>query len=189
MYLLIKRIPRFDIPKKNMKISTFIGCACVTYTIMYLSNLIGIFINSSIGKITGKGGVNPIIDLFGEMSVGTQILAVVILAPIFEELLFRKFLLDRVANYGEAVAVILSGVMFGLYHGNLSQFVYATTLGCFFAFVYLKTGKIIYTILLHIILNGMATFIMGGLFKGVNISEMMGYINNGDMDSYTQFVQ
>lgn len=89
---------------------------------MYLSNLLGIFLNSSIGKMTGKGGVNPLIDLVSEMSAGTQIIVAVILAPVFEELLFRKFLLDRVVDYGEAVAVILSGVMFGLYHANLSQF-------------------------------------------------------------------
>lgn len=42
-------------------------------------------------------------------------------------LLFRKFLLDRVVDYGEAVAVILSGVMFGLYHANLSQFMATCT--------------------------------------------------------------
>ena len=66
---------------------------------------------------------------------------------------------------------------------------YTAIVGCFFAFVYLKTGRIIYPILLHAILNGASTFITGGLFKKVNVGEMMGYLNNGDMEGYMQFIQ
>lgn len=53
----------------------------------------------------------------------------------------------------------------------------------------MKTGRIIYTILLHAFLNGASTFITGGLFKKVNVSEMMGYLNDGDMEGYIQFIQ
>lgn len=66
---------------------------------------------------------------------------------------------------------------------------YTAIVGCFFAFVYLKTGRIIYPILLHVFMNGMSIFITGGLFGKVNVSEMMGYLNNGDMDGYMQFIQ
>ena len=51
----------------------------------------------------------------------------------------------------------MSGVMFGLFHGNLNQFVYAAALGAFFAFIYVRTGKIRYTMILHAMVNSMAT--------------------------------
>ena len=69
-------------------------------------------------------------------------------APVVEEFIFRKFLIDRVYRYGEWVAILTSGLMFGLFHENLAQFFFATLIGCFFAFFYilrvlrLLTGKL-----------------------------------------------
>ena len=189
MYLLIRDIPKFDIEKKKLGIGGFIASAIIAYTIMYISNVIGIALNSTIGKITGIGGVTPLIDALAQMPLALQIVVVVILAPIFEELLFRKFLLDRVANFGEVPAMLLSGFMFGLYHANLSQFVYAFAIGCFFAFIYLRTGNIAYTIVLHMIINGASTFLTNKLLGGVDAGEMMSYLNNGDMEGYNRFIQ
>ena len=64
----------------------------------------------------------------------------VLCAPVAEELIFRKLLIDRLTQYGEGVAVLFSGLMFGLFHGNLNQFVYAFVLGLCFGFIYVKTG-------------------------------------------------
>ena len=189
MYLLIRDIPKFDIEKKKLGVGGFIASAIIAYTIMYISNAIGIALNSTIGKITGIGGVTPIVDALAQMPVWMQVIVVVILAPITEELLFRKFLLDRVANFGEGTAMLLSGLMFGLYHANLSQFVYAFAIGCFFAFIYLRTGNIIYTIVLHMLINGVSTFLTNKVFESVDAGEMMGYLNNGDMEGYSQFIQ
>ena len=43
--------------------------------------------------------------------------------------------------------------MFGLFHGNFTQFFYAAALGLLFAWVYIRTGKIIHTIAMHFMLN------------------------------------
>ena len=75
------------------------------------------------------------------------------------ELLFRKLLIDRVAGYGQGVAVVLSGVMFAFFHGNLNQFIYAFALGALLAFIYVKTGKLFYVISLHMAINFMGTFV------------------------------
>ena len=55
--------------------------------------------------------------------------------------------------YGEKLAVITSALMFGLFHGNLSQLFYAFALGLVFGYVYLKTGKLRYSIGLHMLIN------------------------------------
>ena len=92
----------------------------------------------------------------------------VLCAPVFEEFIFRKLLIDRAAVYGEGVAVVLSGVMFGLFHGNLNQFAYAFLLGIFFGFIYVKTGKIRYTVILHMVINFMGSVVSTWVMNAMN---------------------
>ena len=57
---------------------------------------------------------NALANLMTGSNAFWRILTVGVLAPIVEELVFRKFLIDRVVKYGEWVAIITSGLMFGL---------------------------------------------------------------------------
>ncbi|MDL2236926.1 CPBP family intramembrane metalloprotease, partial [Christensenellaceae bacterium OttesenSCG-928-K19] len=91
---------------------------------------------------------------------------VCILAPIAEEFIFRKLLIDRLARYGQWVAVFTSALLFGLFHGNFSQFFYAFGAGLVFGYVYIKTGKVWYTMLLHGIINTIP-FLLMPLIEGV----------------------
>ena len=100
-------------------------------------------------------------------------LLTVVAAPIFEEILYRKLLIDRVAHYGDKVAVILSGVLFGLSHGNFYQFFYAFGLGVVFAYVYINTGKLRYTIIFHAIINFLGSIV--ALHAADNIWFAMAY--------------
>ena len=77
----------------------------------------------------------------------------VIYAPIVEEFMFRKFLIDRIHVYGGKVAVLTSAAMFALFHGNFSQIFYTFLMGLVWGYVYYKTGKIIYTIIMHMLVN------------------------------------
>ena len=84
-------------------------------------------------------------------------LVTVLVAPIAEELIFRKFMLDRLRIHGERYAVLASALLFGMAHQNGMQFFLAFGLGIVFALVYLRTGKIVYTMLLHGMINLFAT--------------------------------
>ena len=187
MYLAISKLPKFYIQKNKLGFGGFLACICITYAVMVICNIIGLILNNLIGNLTGQGQVNPIMDAIGSMSPVVMIALVVIVAPICEELLFRKFIIDRIVNYGEVTAMLLSGLMFGLYHGNLSQFCYAFGLGCFFAFIYMRTGKIHYTITLHMIVNGVTTFLTLIVFKGLNLSEYMETATSGDSDAISAY--
>ena len=170
LLLLISMVPAEKLPKRKMSVGKWLLAAMMAYAIMYISNLIGSVITFIIGLIKMDAVDNTIQDIAMGTGMGVRILFMVICAPIFEELIFRKFLVDRAVRYGEGVAVILSGLMFGLFHGNLPQFVYAATLGMFLAFIYVKTGKILYTIALHMFVN-----FIGGVL-GVWILEVSGYM-------------
>lgn len=151
--LLLRSVPAQPPSRRAMSAGQWIAAAAISFALMYISNLIGLFITDIIGRIKGSSVDNAIVDISLSIHPLAALLFMVILAPIIEEYLFRKWLIDRTAAYGEGVSVLLSGLMFGLFHGNLNQFAYAFALGLFFGFIYVKTGHIRYSILLHMLVN------------------------------------
>ena len=92
-------------------------------------------------------------------SVFTKILyfvCIAVIPAIFEELLFRKMLIDYSRKIGNGFAIIVSALIFGIIHLNLSQTIFAFLLGLLFAIIYTKTGSIKTTMLIHFINNGFA---------------------------------
>ncbi len=74
--------------------------------------------------------------------------------PIAEELLFRGVVYKRLKLYlGVTPALIGSAVLFGIMHVNLVQFLYATAVGLFLAFLLEKTGKLSMAVFGHIAAN------------------------------------
>ena len=150
---LMKRLKKDDIEKNTVNIKTFITYIAITMTLMWIGNTIGIFITTGLGMLISNNISNPIQELISTSDIWLNLILISIIAPIFEEFIFRKLLIDRTIKYGVRVSIIISATMFALYHGNLNQFFYAFFMGGFFAYVYAKTGKIQYTIALHIIIN------------------------------------
>ncbi len=153
MGFLISRIPAQKIAPKKMSAGKWLIAFLICYGGMYASNMIGLFLTQMIGILKGSPVTNVMSEIVMDSNIPVNFFLMVICAPIAEELLFRRLLVDRMVKYGEATAVLFSGLMFALFHGNLNQFVYAFTLGVFFAFIYVKTGNIRYTIYLHMLIN------------------------------------
>lgn len=83
-----------------------------------------------------------------------RILCYEIVAPISEELLFRQVIYKRLRQISPLwVAVIVSATIFGVYHGNLVQGIYAFIMGCFLALVYEWTGSFVAPVLFHMVAN------------------------------------
>ena len=77
-----------------------------------------------------------------------------ILAPLGEELIFRGLVYGSLKKAMPVpAAIVLSGFLFGLFHGNLVQGVYATLLGCVFALSYELYGTLLIPILMHGVAN------------------------------------
>ncbi|MCX7923347.1 MAG: CPBP family intramembrane metalloprotease [Clostridia bacterium] len=89
-----------------------------------------------------------------------SILAVGIFAPIFEEILFRGLVLNELRkNIPVWPAVIIQGVLFGAYHGNLIQGVYAAVLGVLLGMVYIWGKSIWVPIFVHMVFNNSSIFL------------------------------
>ena len=162
---LCKNRPVVVLEEHKMRGGQFMALLCMCYGVMVIGNILGIVVNGVIGIIKGSPVVNSINLMLGNSNLWVNILIAGICAPIFEELMFRKFLVDRMVRYGEAVAVVVSGLMFGLFHGNFSQCFYAAFLGMLLAYAYVKTGKIKYPIFIHMIINLSNTLLLPVLQK------------------------
>ncbi len=83
-----------------------------------------------------------------------ELITVGILGPICEEMIFRGLMFQRLCGYVKpTIAVLISALMFGLYHGNIVQGVYAFFLGIVMALCYLRFQTIWAPILIHIMAN------------------------------------
>lgn len=84
-------------------------------------------------------------------SVLMQIVAAGVVMPIVEEYIFRGLMYNRMKDYMSAnMAMIISSVIFGLYHGNLIQGVYGFVMGLLMIFVYEKYQTMLAPVLCHI---------------------------------------
>ena len=187
LIFLLKKIPAAPVEKRSMKGGHFIVAAMMCFGLVYLSNIIGLAITFIIGIFKGGQVQNVMMNITSTVSLPFIVIQMVILAPIYEEYIFRKLLVDRMARYGQGVAVLVSGLIFGLFHGNLNQFVYAFTLGMFLAFLYVKTGNIKITIALHMIINFMGGVVSTLLMNAIDIEEYMRVTLSGDANALMQY--
>ena len=87
-------------------------------------------------------------------SFGIQLVALGIVAPIAEELLFRGVVFNRLkVSLSVKMAAIWSSLVFAAFHVNLVQFIYALIMGLALAWIYEQYGSIKAPILFHIFAN------------------------------------
>lgn len=84
------------------------------------------------------------------------VIATAVVPAVCEELAMRCCALGLIQKYGKAFGVVAVSIVFGLLHGNLIQFVFATMVGLIMGYVTVKTGSIIPAMLIHGFNNGMS---------------------------------
>lgn len=156
--IYFKRCPVTKGEKKHLGFFTMIGLIAVCFSLTYVGSVVGTLIEELTASLRGREASNPVAETVSEISLGAVFLFMVVLAPIFEELFFRKVVIDRLRRYGDVPAIIISGLVFGVIHGNFSQFFYAALLGMMFGAIYVYTGKLGYTVFLHMLINFMGSF-------------------------------
>jgi len=102
--------------------------------------------------ITGFSSPGIAMDTVPQLILG--FVAIVLLAPISEELIFRGVLLSGLSRRHSAVkAVLLSALAFMLFHMNPAQTFYQFILGVIMGFAVLLSGKIAVGIVIHAVSN------------------------------------
>ena len=158
-WLILRPLPAVEPLDTPMGAKKWFGGLCASFAVMTVGNYLSQSLILWLDLMLGRSLENPVESSTVGAPWWINLIFIALLAPILEELFFRKLLCRYLLPLGEGYAIILSAAIFGLAHGNFFQFFYAFGLGCLFALVYVKTGKIIYSILYHMAIN-----LLGGVF-------------------------
>ncbi|WP_253288324.1 CPBP family intramembrane glutamic endopeptidase [Blautia sp. MSJ-19] len=112
------------------------------------------FANMLVGILQSLLNYEAYQESMDQMMSGKQmwflILCMGIIAPLAEEIVFRWLIYLRLRDYMRmGTAAVISGLIFGIYHGNLVQAVYAGILGMVFAYFLDISGCLWSSVLLH----------------------------------------
>ncbi|EHJ02209.1 Abortive infection protein [Clostridium sp. DL-VIII] len=78
---------------------------------------------------------------------------VCLVGPILEEIIFRGFILKSMQRYGNLTAIIVSSILFSMFHLNLVQFINPILMGIILAFIATKSKSIVPSIIVHVFNN------------------------------------
>ncbi len=168
LYISIKEF--FPLPKTWFKFSISIkdffwgfGGYLVALPLVVLVSLI----NQQFWQ--GQGGSNPILSLAlqsqDKVALGIFFLTASVAAPIFEELIFRGFLLPSLTRYLPVWgSILISSFIFAIAHLSVSEVLPLMTLGIVLGFVYSRSRNLFSSMILHSFWNSgtlLSLFILG----------------------------
>ncbi|MBR5538545.1 MAG: CPBP family intramembrane metalloprotease [Clostridia bacterium] len=168
-YLLIKKIKPLKSETGTAKFSTLAVLFCIGVCFMYAGSFVG---NAAYTFVSEKFRIyvyEATLEIISSVPWYYAFVMTVILAPFFEELVFRKLIISRTAVYGEKLAILFSAITFAFFHMSIQQFFYAFLMGLVLGYLYIRTSKLIYPIILHASIN-----LFGSVFPLI-LMEYAGY--------------
>lgn len=142
---------KFSVPAALCSAGTAIGINMLLSIIITVSGVTELF-----------DSYDGVIDLVTGGSLTLQIIAVGLVAPLAEELCFRGVTLSRMSGAKLWVAITVQAVLFGIFHLNILQGVYAALLGVFLGFLTVRFRSVIYAVIAHMAFN-LYTVLLGAV--------------------------
>ena len=156
-WLMTRSLP--DSPPEAVHWPGFFQTACLFLTTLgmaFAGSLGANLLNYLLGLLIGRPIKNPTPD-FSQYSIIMVFFVLCVLAPVFEELVFRGIFYRKLRQYGDGLCFVASAVLFAFLHGNTFQTV-GVLLGAFvLSYTRLKTGNVLYCIAIHMTWNAIAT--------------------------------
>ncbi len=95
------------------------------------------------------------------VTFGIGIIIYGILSPLAEEIVFRGLIYNRMKRYFPVVlTIVVSGILFGAYHGNLVQGIYGSIMGIAISYIYETYESFSAPFLFHALAN-ISVFVAG----------------------------
>lgn len=169
VWLFARRLPKA--PARHASLSAgaswnlLFSVLCVGMVLADLLSLVGFYVNDIFAGLfpMNQSAIPDILQLAENLpALAADFVLACVIAPVFEELIFRKIIAERLRPFGDMTALLVSGIAFGLFHQNFMQMFYAAALGLLFGYVYFRTGKLWMAILLHSLFN-----LLGGILPSV----------------------
>ncbi len=144
---------------KGISKGTLWLCVLITlcvYPVGLFLNLLGNLALSMFGELIPVP--IPVAESLGEYVI--NILVIGLTAGVAEEVFFRGFILKGYEGFGQRKAIIISALLFGIFHFNIQNFIGPVFLGLVFGYMAVRTGSIIAPIAGHFINNAVSVTFM-----------------------------
>ena len=133
---------------RNYIIALLVSC-CAVLGRNLLFDLTGIIDNSAAYQAVAAG------QLSASLAVG--LICYGIISPLAEELVFRGIVYNELKrSYRLPLAMLISALLFGLYHMNPVQGGYGFIMGLLLAYLYEYFGSFLWPVLVHMLANSLA---------------------------------
>lgn len=150
IYLLVTRQSIKETLKFNKISSTDI---LMVVAIALLCQPVASFL-SAFSSMFFKNTVNEVFKEISSISYLTQIGIIALTPAICEEVTMRGIVLSGYDKVSRKKATLMTGLLFGILHLNLQQFLYAFVLGILFAYLVRITNSIFTSMICHFVFNG-----------------------------------
>lgn len=148
LYALFKR--KYRLKSEKIKLSACLYMIPIAFSVCIIGNVLVDFIPRTEENLVTM----EVYKLAEEYNVYLSLFIVSVLIPIIEEIIFRGFFYDAIMLISNDIfAIILSSIAFAVAHADLRQGLYALFAGLILAYVRYKYKNLIYTILLHLLMN------------------------------------
>lgn len=154
-------------PKQVFKSCNFEKIGFIAILISFALGLLCFFINVAVsslfnGILTFTGYRFP--SGSGEMDYSTwhfflELVIVCVLPAFCEEFVNRGILLQGIKHAGFKKAIVISSLMFGLFHFNIQQFFYAFIIGLILGFVSVVAKNIFPAMIIHFVNNAVSVYL------------------------------
>lgn len=103
---------------------------------------------------------NQVSNLIFGGGFALSLLAVGVLGPMFEEILFRGLVFGELRKITKVrTAIFIQALIFGIYHMNVVQGSYAFVIGIMLGFIYYRSNSIYASMIVHITINSSSVLI------------------------------
>lgn len=143
--------------------SKAVGNFAAVYGMGQITNIITMVVTVIITKIADlNDSFNTVTDIQPPDFASSLVLlfSLVVLAPIFEEFIFRGVLMTELKPYGNGLAIFVTGILFGIYHANFSQLFYTAVIGIALGYIANVTDSIVPSTIIHAIFNSVSGILL-----------------------------
>lgn len=166
--------------RDKASVGASIGWAIGGVFLALISQSIAGMIEQMVGIKTGSENTQEIMSLINE--VPAVIIVSSIAGPILEELIFRKIIFGSLyKRFNFFISALISSIIFGLAHFELVHILLYSAMGFTFAFLYVRTNRIIVPMFAHIAMNTLVVIVqsvykddMEKMFK--DMDQVQGFI-------------
>lgn len=181
--LIISGLLTFLICWKGLKVIEFpetFSCSDINWKwamVAVIASIMGVFAGDLLSEIANLP--NVIEDMILGMATNIWgILSVAVIGPVVEELVFREGVCGYLIRNGSSPwrAIWISAILFGIIHFNPAQIPFAILMGVILGVIYVKTGNIVVTSIIHILNNSFAVVQMKVLGEEAKDFKMVDWV-------------